>query len=333
MDNQEPGFQDLTAIISDKQTEMATTLERERYKIKVPRAEFAISRSSLIITREDSTEEISEGQLVEILDGKDKEVSEQDKKVIDEWYQISRYKYGYELDKLDRAAKKAEESGDKEELQKIKAKIKEIGDSYHSKTPQEFDKAKLAYYYNEQGPRLERLYEILYGECSYNSFVFGKIELIVTKNSQAQKPRMYEDSKGFFKDLSNAFNFIKSLKGPLEYSETTGISYTGEYARATGEEELEINGKKLSIRAEIEKDGMRNRFACIINSEVPIRELTETDLEVLLPEYSQTDLEEGLTLLTNDKLRILLGKTRIAFVGNPEDLSYEVPRVLETIVA
>ena len=244
---------ELVKILRDKQLDISTLLQKEGYKIRIPRAEWSVFISSVIIYNEDgSSEEIPDYRLINILEGK--ENLTQDKlKLLNEWYQISAYRFGYEIDKLKKQIKLAKKNGDRSNVGELENKLNAILYEKDSLNAEELRKKQFAYYYNEEGGRLERLYEILIGK--YEHLRFGAVRVSMSSNSYLDEilEECYGVSKGFFEDLCITYDFIQKITGPIKFSPSSGLTYTDEDVSGEGKGLLSLDGKPIALKAKIEK--------------------------------------------------------------------------------
>ena len=69
------------------------------------------------------TREIPASNLRKIISGREK-VSDSDKKLIDEWYEISLYRFGYETERLRRTFELAKSAGCEQEAGQLAGKLR-----------------------------------------------------------------------------------------------------------------------------------------------------------------------------------------------------------------
>lgn len=144
-------------------------LQANGYKIKIPNAQYSIFGKCLIITKKDGKRiELPYSDLEKFLNRKLK-LPEEDEKEIREWYNIFMpIRFTFELEKLEKKYKKAEEKKNVRKITDLLFKrddlIKELNNV------EEFNKNYLAYLFQEKGERLQRLCEHYYGEIG--RFIF-----------------------------------------------------------------------------------------------------------------------------------------------------------------
>lgn len=333
----QPNRKDLTKVLIDVAEEITGTLAREGYKLRAPRAEWSIFQSAVIITYEDnSTKEIDDDELQKILEGK-KKVSDQDRNLINDWYAISSYRIGYEIDKLEKKLKKATKAENSSQIQECEKQICALVEEKRWSTVKDVSKRQLAYYYKEEGERLDRLYQIIHGRNEHVNLRFGVIDVSVDAKSyeRVKESGSYEKSKGFFEDLENAYLFISNFRGEVNFSPTAGVAYTDEFAFAEGRVNLKFGKRKLNLEAKISKEGIKNSLSCGIN--IDNLELNGTELvkaiNCLLPGYV-ADSNGEFMLVENEEKRIMFfycGNT-LNFFGEPQMLREEIPKILEAII-
>ncbi|MBI5065668.1 hypothetical protein HZA97_05520 [Candidatus Woesearchaeota archaeon] len=339
----EPKREDLAKVLIDVAEEITSTLAKEGYKLRAPRAEWSIFRSAVIITYEDkSTKEIYDDELEKILDGK-KSPSELDGILIQEWYAISSYRIGYEIDKLEKKLRKAKNAKNVTNaknaplIKECERKIEELVEEKKWSTLKDVNKRQLAYYYKEEGERLERLYQIIHGRNESVNLRFGVVDVSVDAKSyeRVKDSGSYEQSKGFFEDLENAYNFIQGFKGEVNFSPSAGAAYTDEFAFGNSKGSLKVGEKKFSLEAKIRKEGIKNSLSCSIsidNLKLNRAELI-SNIACLLPGYL-ADYDEGPVIVENEEKKVMFfycGNT-LNFSGEPQVLKEEIPKILGVII-
>ncbi len=333
----QPSRKDLTKVLIDVAEEINATLAKGGYKLRAPRAEWSIFQSAVIITYEDNTtKEIDDDELQKILEGK-KKVSELDRTLINEWYAISSYRIGYEIEKLEKKLKKATKTKNSSQIKECKKQIDALVEEKKWSTVKDVNKRQLAYYYKEEGERLDRLYQIVHGRNESVNLRFGVIDVSVDAKSyeRVKESGSYEKSKGFFEDLENAYLFISNFRGEVNFSPTAGVAYTDEFAFAEGRLNLKFGKRKLGLEAKISKEGIKDSLSCsiIVNN----LELNKTDLvnavNYSLPGYI-ADSNGEFVLVENEEKRSIFfyyGNT-LNFSGEPQILREEIPKILGAII-
>jgi hypothetical protein len=335
-----PDFKERTAMLKDKMAEVDATLDREGYQLRAQRAEFSVSRSSLVINYDNGNQrEIPDHELKEILDG-NRQVPESDKTLIGEWYDISSYRFGHEYEKLEQEKKEAKQQKDKARIKEIESRMQELTTEYKSLSPAEREKQQLAYYYGEEEERLDRLQQLLdepFGGTGETVLRFGLFDVSVNANSYTEdiSQSSYEASKGFFTDLENAFRFVSELRGPTEYSESTGIAYSNETVFGRGLGRLNVNKKPVNLEGRVEKEGFKDSLSCSVKAtdlELDTEKLMQR-VSLYLPDYLLERSSHSDSIMgTNETVVVLYNSLGLMFVGQPQSLRTEVPRFLETIL-
>lgn len=169
---------------------------------------------------------------------------------------------------------------------------------------------------------------------------FGCIKVYVNAGSynKAMRQKTYKSSKGFFDDLSNAYDFVRGVRGEASYSFSKGVAYTNEWSYGKGKAKLEINGLPLALEARIEKNGMKDIMCCTVQT-------AKLDLgadEILykanlfLPSYHLVGGGTGGNTLKgkneDNSVRLAYIGNSIVFLGAPTKLKEEVPKVLEAVL-
>jgi hypothetical protein len=335
VENKEPSFKELIKMCADQYAELDFVLKKEGYKARVPRAEWLLLSCCPLIIREDCSEyKIPENRLQSILNSKESLPDPQEQKTLMDWYALSAYRYGFEAEKLEKQLAQEEGSEKKEELKK---RIDELADEFKSITVEERRRKQLAFIYQEKGERLERLYQLLEGKHSTKEIKIG----LMTVHANVDCSQESSESNGFYEDMKKAYDFIQDTKGEFNFSGTTGIGWTDEFARAVGKEDIVINEEKYTIEAEIRKEGMKNRFTSFVTI-APIRysiEQIEKNIRLFLPgcDYDMNDFPMIVGFLDEKvgfkALREIQGKqNQIIFYGHPSDLEDMVKPFLEKIL-
>ena len=334
MNKKDPTKEELESIVLDKCDSIQSALDREGFKRRIPRADWSNFQQSLIIITKDQTNEINDAQLQKILDDEET-VPEEDMAVIKEWYAISSYRYGHEMKKCETGFRDAVHKGDTKQRDEYKKRMNELLKERRSIPHDEFIKRQLAYTFQETGERLDKLYDIMYGEIETVKANFGLIELSITKNCYDKKieEKEYQESKGFFEDIKNAFEIARSLHAPLEYSSKAGAVFSYEWVGGKGIGLIDINGTPVGLTANLEKDGMKNKLYCSIKTLIDSnkKKLTEK-VNLFLPEFTIT--EEPLWYAEKEGFRVgyLEKDSSLMFGGDLYKLEEEIKRFLEAVL-
>lgn len=333
----EPTDDELRKISDDRIAEMTDSIIREKFKIIFPRAEWSSAQQCLLIIDERCRIKKIPGQELEkILEG-DMKTSPEEEKIIREWFAISTYRHGYEIDRLEKKLLDAGKSKNSEEVKALRKRLDRKIDDYENLDVGEMRKRQLAYYYREKGERLERLYDIIEGDREMLNLRFGTIEGSVSSNSCNGDllKQCYESSKGFFTDLDNAYIFISGLKGNFHYSQSTGIAYTDEWALLQGNSAATIGGRNVKLRAEIAKDGMKDKLHCIVKASkvgVKPKEAAEK-IELLAPDYLIGSGEKFIAGYKDDhSITLTYSKDGLLMRGEPLKLETEMLGMLKVLL-
>lgn len=332
-----PTDDELRKISDDRISEMTDSVIRGGFKIIFPRAEWSnASHCLLIIDKKCRIKRIPGQELEKILEGNVK-TNPDEERIIREWYAISAYRHGYEIDRLKKKLLEAGKSGNSKVVKIIRKKLDRVINKYESIDLRDLKKRQLAYYYREKGERLERLYDIIEGDREMLNLRFGLIEGSISENScdKEKVGQCYEASKGFFADLDNAYNFVSDLKGQFHYSQSTGIAYTDEWALLVGNSGAGIEGRKVKLHAEIAKDGMKDKFHCIVKAselEVKPKDAAEK-IELLAPDYLIGSGDRFIYGYKDDNSVIIsYSKEGLLLKGEPQKLEREMFGLLRVIL-
>jgi hypothetical protein len=328
-EREEPSFDELLKVLREKEEEKTRALEKEGYRMRVPRGEWSNACQSLVLTLEDGVQKIPEGRLVRIIDGFES-VSDEEKKAIDGWYAISRYRIGHEYAKMEKEMEEARKLDLLDRVFELREKmdrLEEEGSMDHVETT----KRRLAYEYGESGERLDRLYERLYSERMGKNVRFGLMMVNISNTKKELENRGYAESRGFFEDFENAFRAVRDFKGDLEFSESMGVAYTTEYVLVEGDGDIKIGDEKVRLEGFIMKDGLKNEMDARVSAETDLDvDEVYNKLEFNFPEYA-VDRQDDSLRGDNDKIRLAYHNHILLFRGRPNLLRDEVPRILEVI--
>lgn len=333
-----PSREEIQKILDDRLQDKIDAVIEQDYRIRFPRAEFSIhERCLMLIHSFRDIKKIPEEQLRKIISGTEK-IDDSDKKLIDEWYGISTYRYFNEINRLNSVIALAISHGFNACARKMKRKLKEWNDRLLWLDMNELFKKQLEYYYNEKGERLENLHKILNGDTTGARLRFGCIEAFVPLSCYDEKmlAKSYEADKGFFDDLKNAYKFAEELKGDLRISKSAGIAYTDEVIECWGGGRINVAGREIGLEAKIRKDGMMNEFDCLMRTQhIPIkRKEVLKKGRMLLADYGFRELKKNFVAVKDESAftAFYSSTRRFQFIGTAEEMESEVPRFLEAVL-
>ncbi|MFH0831683.1 MAG: hypothetical protein V1886_02345 [archaeon] len=337
--NAEPlSREEIQKILDDNLRDKIIATIEQGYRIRFPRAEFSMPENCLLLIYSfKDIKKIPDEQLGKIISGAEK-IEDSNKKLIDEWYNISTYRYFNEINRLDSAITLAQSHGFVDIARKMKKKLKEWNDKLLWLDMNELLKKQLEYYYNEKGDRLDNLNKIINGDTTGARLRFGCIEAFVPLScyNEGMLSQSYEANKGFFKDLKNAYKFAEELRGNWKISKSAGIAYTDEVIECWGSGFVKAAGRKIGLEAKIRKNGMMDEFDCLMRTQhIPIkREEVLKKGRTLLYDYGFRELKKNFVAVKDESTFTAFYSScrRFQFMGTAEEMESEVPRFLEAVL-
>ncbi|MCK5594429.1 MAG: hypothetical protein KAI18_04245 [Candidatus Aenigmarchaeota archaeon] len=320
-----------------------TKLDNENYKKRGFWAQYDHHNSDLLIYEGKTIKEkIPYETLKNILD-KETEYSGEYCNTIKEWYNIlSFFVYQHKGDRLQNQKTIAENKNDSEQISRLDSEFEKLINEFEENYT-DLKKKELAFYYKEEGQRLERLYEILYIEQENTIIKMGdmKIKAFEVENITELEEGAYEESKGFFEDMNSAIQLIAKAEGVIRKT-SENESYNNEHIKASGKKIIEINDRSIELEAKIVKNGSRdelywNIFAKPI--ELSLKEFLEKTWN-RIPDYDNSLDELRMIDFTSEdeaknfKLvyRPDVMGNKILFKGPPCILKETIPEILSLIL-
>lgn len=324
-------------IIMDDHSTTMETLKREGYKKRIPRVEYFLGDGKVgVIGKDENVKKFTKKELIEILEDTNP-VNNSEKELIKEWCNATDwYRYFLEIYRLEEKITKAKEQGGVE-VKLLEEQIVQLVEERDTTNPKDSIKKEVAYLYNEEGARLERLYQILHPGCANLRFGLINISISGVTNLLKIGELAYKKSKGFFEDLSEAYNLLGVLKGTPEYSHSAGVAYTTEQAFGRGNTALTIGDEEITLEATIGKEYISGELSCYIKTSKLRLGKNEVlkNVELFLPSYALEHIKDGDLLGSNNKGVIVWysnNSKSLTFYGKPEKLKEEVQRFLENVL-
>jgi len=332
---------ELDQIIEDDIHEIRQILINECYNKKIPSAEWYPDLNAVVVTNPQNRQIVVHSINLDLILKGQRKVGKELTATLVEWYQNSLYRFKNEAKIIREVLSELKVyKNDHEQIKRCAELSRNLNNEWALLGFKGAAKQELAYLYQESGERLERLYLLQFGRSEMIDLSFGSIKVSVdalTFNEE-MKNFQYKDSIGFFEDLQNAYDFIKSVEGHKKFSETAGILYSDEVVKVQGEETIELGCSRVLLKALIVKESRQGQFFSRIYT--PTLKFDQESLVKHIQQFYyghqvQVNANYNQLLCRNIKgpVNFLCEDNAFTFAGRPEDMRYHIPRLLSAILA
>ncbi len=128
--------------------------------------------------------------------------------------------------------------------------------------------------------------DFLFGMFTVGYYAFDSDALLNAKE--------YLESKGFFEDFKNTYEFINQSCGPVQYSPSLGKLYTSGNFKGIGYMNIQLPEASLDFKAVIRKKGIQNISYAYLTLNITPKNFTnlETKISLFAPELDQVRIDK-----------------------------------------